>query len=642
MVRSMYIKYFSDNDLSLSWSLEKSEDILLDYNTNYEFDGINDVLEKYNVCLVIKSGSKLENWSDSYYEELKFKSNQMKSNIYRYISSIDVNDIGTVYPSIYKLYEDDFWKLLVQTNKITEISNKQFSDLINENDVGLIHLLSIKKIVDLFDRNLQSYILKDVDNAELVIDKLLAYRSYHDVKIYFPKSLTETDQIGLISEYINSPMANPNYLLLISQARNGKDFPISDSIRLNAKNNYNSFFDKNNLNNSGIGVETHIGYANIDEDIIDLDNISKLKFIYSRNWLRENLDNPTLLNNFIYVFGFTDRLYRSQFPSKKIEIGWLESVTGVDGKNDYKIGMYFSIKENISDLRTYIYYEELLDFNKSLEKLYKWFFEEYLVEEFGVEVFFLNIPSKESDYIEKIRMLCPEFDNVLNQFSMFVKEGKIDKELIDISRNTESIGSVPSFCNDKYGYITDQHLLNVSDLLFSDQSILAFSTKEDIGHDTFYKIVANNKVKVSDFLGYQKTYLELLFNDEIMYEDKNGVIYFNIETVSVLMDFYENEVLCLTYYENEFLENLIKYKKVITECTLFSRPEQNYLSFILNDQVYNNGYSLRNKYLHGRNTQDNEQHKKDYFKLLKLFALLIIKINEEFCRRDDSWGAKII
>ena len=104
------------------------------------------------------------------------------------------------------------------------------------------------------------------------------------------------------------------------------------------------------------------------------------------------------------------------------------------------------------------------------------------------------------------------------------------------------------------------------------------------------------------------------------------------------MDYYENEVLCIKYYDNKFLDQMIKDKKIVTEGKLFSRPEQNYLSFILNDQVYNNGYSLRNKYLHGRNTQDNEQHRIDCFKLLKLFALLIIKINEEFCRRDDSWG----
>lgn len=634
----MHIKYFSDNDLSLSWSLKESEGILLNYYANYKFTGVNDVLEKYNVFLVMKSGVKLDNWSDSFYNKLSSTANQMKSKIFRYISNINIDDLTRLYSDVYKLYEEDFWELLVLTDKIEEFSNEQFSGLINQNGVRLTNLLSIKKIVELFDKELRSYIIKDVNKAELIIDTLLRYRDYRDKKIYLPQSLSKEDQMELISEYVNSPIANPNYLMLISQARNEKDFPISDRIRLNAKNNYNRFFSENNLNDSGIEIEIHIGYANIDEDIIDSRSINKQKFIYSRNWIRENLDNATLLNNFIYVFEFTDMVYRSKFPSKKIEIGTLESGIGIDGKREYKTGMYFNLKENITDLQTFIYYEELENFNKQIEKLYRWFFEEYLVREFGAEGFFLNIPSQKSAYIEKIRMLCPEFDNVLNQFSMFVKEGKIDKDLINISRSTERIESIPSFCKEKYGYIRDRHLLDISELLFSKQSILVFSTKEDIGHDTFYEIVANNKVKVSDFLGYQKTYLELLFNDEIIYEDTNKCVCFNLDAVYVLKDFYKNEVLCLTYYENKFLKNLIKDKKVITEGTLFSRPEQDYLSFILNDQEYNNGYSLRNKYLHGRNTQNLEQHRNDYFKLLKLFALLIIKINEEFCRRDDSWG----
>lgn len=634
----MYIKYFSDNDLSLSWSLKESEGILLNYDANYEFNGINDVLEKYNVFLVMKSGSKLDNWGDSFYNKLSFTANQMKSKIFRYISNININDLNCLYSDIYKLYEEDFWELLVQTDKIKEFSNEQFSDLINQNGVRLTILLSIKKIVELFDKELQSYIIKDVNKAEVIIDILLRYRNYRDKKVYLPKSLSKEAKMELISEYVNSSIANPNYLLLISQARNEKDFPISDRIRLNAKNNYDRFFDENNLNDSGIKIEIHIGYANIDEDIVDSSSFNKQKFIYSRNWLRENLDNATLLNNFIYVFEFTDMVFRAKFPSKKIEIGSLESVIGINGKREYKTSMYFNLKENITDLQTFIYYEELTNFDKSLEKLYKWFFEEYLVREFNAEGFFLNIPSDESVYIEKIRMLCPEFDNVLNQFSMFVKEGKIDKELIDISRNTERIESVPSFCKDKYGYITDQDLLHVSDLLFSDQSILAYIPDHKIEFNTFYEIIINNKVKILDFLDYQRGYLELLLADEIICEDTNKYIYFNLDAVTVLKDFYKNEVLCITYYENKFLENLIKDKKVITEGTLFSRPEQNYLSFILNDQEYNNGYSLRNKYLHGRNTQNKEQHRNDYFKLLKLFALLIIKINEEFCRRDDSWG----
>lgn len=637
MDKNIGVKYFSDYDLSLSWNLKACEEILLDYSAIYEFDGINDVLEKYNVFLVMKSGSKLDYWSDSFYNKLRSIANQLKAATYRFISSIDINDIDKLYSNIYKLYEDDFWELMVYTKKIQEISKNQFYEIILKNEVSLGILLSIEKIVNLFDFEIRTYILKDIENAEFIIDSLLRSNENKCRKIYLPYSLTLDDKINLISKYTSYQEANPNYLLLISQARSEKDFPISDRIRLDARDSYNKFFDKNILNGSGIEIETHIGYANIDEDIIDSRSFNKQKFIYSRNWLRENLDNATLLNNFIYVFEFTDEVYRSNFPAKKIEIGPLENVIGIDGKREYKTGMYFNLKEDITDLKMFIYYEELKNFDKSLEEIYKWFFEEYLVDEFGVEGFFLNIPSKESDYLQKIRMLCPEFDNILNQFSMFVKENKIDEELIDISRNAVTIGSVPSFCEQKYGYIIDQHLLNISNLLFSNQSILAYISDDKIEYDTFYEIINNNKVKLSDFFDYQKEHLQLLLDDEIIYEDESKNIIFNIDLVVILKDFYNNEVLCITYYDNKFLDMLIRERKIVTEGSLFSKPEQNYLSFMFNDQKYNNGYSLRNKYLHGRIRQDKEQQRKDYFKILKLFSLLIIKINEEFCRRDDSW-----
>ena len=40
-------------------------------------------------------------------------------------------------------------------------------------------------------------------------------------------------------------------------------------------------------------------------------------------------------------------------------------------------------------------------------------------------------------------------------------------------------------------------------------------------------------------------------------------------------------------------------------------------------------------YLHGNNTQRIEEHESDYYQLLKIFALMVIKINEEFCLKDD-------
>ncbi len=54
---------------------------------------------------------------------------------------------------------------------------------------------------------------------------------------------------------------------------------------------------------------------------------------------------------------------------------------------------------------------------------------------------------------------------------------------------------------------------------------------------------------------------------------------------------------------------------------------------------FSNGYDLRNKYIHRAQPKCGEDihlHKENYFKLLMLFAILIIKINDELCATKDT------
>ena len=115
-------------------------------------------------------------------------------------------------------------------------------------------------------------------------------------------------------------------------------------------------------------------------------------------------------------------------------------------------------------------------------------------------------------------------------------------------------------------------------------------------------------------------------------------IHLHKEITMVLKDFYFNEVICITYYKNhKVIQSLISENKIVLEGTLFSKPEYNYLNYMLNDREFDNGPALRNKYSHGNNSQDSCEHQNDYFQLLKIFVLVIIKINEEFCLRADIW-----
>ena len=70
------------------------------------------------------------------------------------------------------------------------------------------------------------------------------------------------------------------------------------------------------------------------------------------------------------------------------------------------------------------------------------------------------------------------------------------------------------------------------------------------------------------------------------------------------------------------------------ESSLLSNPEWEYFDYILNKAEFSNGLDLRNRYIHDTNSLDEQQQQNDYIVLLKMFIILVIKINEEFCLQD--------
>ena len=64
---------------------------------------------------------------------------------------------------------------------------------------------------------------------------------------------------------------------------------------------------------------------------------------------------------------------------------------------------------------------------------------------------------------------------------------------------------------------------------------------------------------------------------------------------------------------------------------LLTPEEQNYFSFILNNERYTNAYAIRNLYAHGGNPSidDEKYHEIAYARLLIMFVLLLLKINDD-------------
>ena len=106
----------------------------------------------------------------------------------------------------------------------------------------------------------------------------------------------------------------------------------------------------------------------------------------------------------------------------------------------------------------------------------------------------------------------------------------------------------------------------------------------------------------------------------------------------ILKDLYDHDVICPQYYDGEMKRIIDEWSRngdLRLESSLFSEPEQDYLNYELNKSSYSNGLDLRNKYAHSTYPENEKTQFVDYVRLLKIMILVITKINEEFCLRED-------
>ena len=235
-------------------------------------------------------------------------------------------------------------------------------------------------------------------------------------------------------------------------------------------------------------------------------------------------------------------------------------------------------------------------------------------------------------------MLAPEFESALKQFKLFVEDGIIDFELLQMSSTPTAIKDIPSLNDKKYIYFNEKNetMVGCTNLFFSDQTLLAYLEpyREEKYH-TFFDLIANERVKFSNYEDHQKAQLTYLIDNGFISIDSNDLIQIiNPARVLILKDLNDNEVGSYYHYPADIqqeaqqmeIENIINF-----ESTLFSKPEQAYLNYFLNKSEFTNGLDLRNSYLHGTQAHPDEleKHEYAYFTYLKLLFLAMLKIDDD-------------
>lgn len=626
------IRFYSEFDMACGYEIGN---IIERINTNALEQELNcnEVINFYNALKYIS----IERFA-IYIEEqtgidIKMYERTIKQKIGIFIGKNKTNFVN-IYDEIDFTLTEDFLEIIEKYHIYNEISESDFKELMNKEHMHVYIILKFRRLVEYFDNAIKENLLNDFKNVETIISKYLK-----ENELYLPESLTVEEILKLMDEYIASNEANINVLRKIVTFPTGTGLNISDKIKLHAKRKMKEEEEKIFSNGSGFESGVSISYPTNQEEAVlaSMDNrMADIKV--SRKWIEENLDYPTLWNNFIYIFNFVDEKFCLEFDSKQNDIGTLERTFMGSAPHLFNKSFAFTTKEMISDAEIFSYTNVLKIFDVRIESMMEWFFNEYIKEEFNINEFIVKLPSENTSYFEKCRSILPEIDRIFKQYNVLIEEGEIDQELIQMSSSSVKNKDIRSFNQKKYVYPLSEWYKTVSFLLFSDQSSIFYMPNKG-EYKNFLNLIIKEKVLRSDFEQYQLQKMQWLFDNNIISEDVSGYLKFiDLNLIYVLKELYYNDVISYWHYPDKIkkvIEQLEEKKHVFFESTLLSRNEQDYFDYYLNKTKFTNGYDIRNKYLHGTNSNDEKQYESDYYRILKLIVIIIIKINDDVFIKEE-------
>ena len=596
---------------------------------------LNQVIELENIVRIVKSIDCPKNITPEKFKEYRDKTSGISRFVFAYFQQLDLSDVESVFQSIWTYYPLDMLELLDRFGLLKKIPDSSVQNLLNKKLVSLIHILKCKGWVKKYNQVITDFMMNNKDAAEIIIKYYLVKDFAEKESIVFPKALTEEKKISVLNYYIDGAFEpHPNYLELIENAPILDELHIGDKLRLKAKKAKEKYWEKHFSERSSFSYGCIASFQEIDEEKNESYNETDhhVYCTYSKKWVREHHDYPTLLNNFIFLFDFFDSELRCQFVLKK-KSTLDELLAKSEGIKHYPIRSQFTTERMICFTILSAYMRELEDYGISIEDLFDYFFNDYLKENFGISDFEFKKPSKAVSLSERIKLLYIEMDGILKQLKYYREDGRIDKELMAISSNPVRIGELKSFLEQKYAYPKAKNLKEEMRFLFTFNLMFGMNFAWN-GYESLVQIISKEHLFVTDFAKPAQGWISWLVERGSLCLKDDGSLGLNVVRCALLYDLYENEVVCFAHQKakpRETLDELVKNEEVEVESAVFSRQERDYYNYVLNKKEFSNSLDLRNAFLHGSFYGTDEELQQAYIETLKIFIMIVVKANEEFC-----------
>ncbi|NIJ45183.1 hypothetical protein FHR24_001622 [Wenyingzhuangia heitensis] len=632
------VVYYSNDDSLSEDNLLLAEKKLNNYGDNTEIKGVIDILEFYCITLYFDNEIYLKSWSTEKIKKLNRIVSNLKKDITRFCIEVN-NDNVTIFINQLEFdYKSIFISLLSKYAIYKRLSKSVFIEILKTENV-CINILEYKNIVEHFEKEIKNHLISHKETTELLLSEYEENKLRNTPKLYVPKSLSIHDKNEIISKYLDNPAPNTNYLNLIINSKKSNQLYITDEIRYKAKKIFKKINDDFFENKKGYTSNTRFQVCislDQEEPVIKKEVNGLYEYIYSSKFFNKQRKDYTRLYNFITPFNYTDFHKRITLTQRDHELNSMDFL-GLKSKHTYSSDNFaFVKKEYISNLQIRAYDNYLKNsINSNIELIITSFINDNLINNLGLNNLEFKFSSPDTSYLEKNRMLAPEIEHLLRQYNSYVKTNTIDQDFLKFSSVPVKIENILSLKSKKYIYLNknNNEVKKIQHYFFSKISSLIYINSFNRKYKNFYGLLYYEKVNYELYTDYRKKDIDKLIQEGYLSLDsENNILFGNYSIIYTIGQLYYNEVICFEHYsettQNEFLD--LEKKQIIRfGNSLLSEEEIKYFNYYLNKSMFTNGLDLRNKYVHGTNGDSELQHESNYYKLLKLLILLLIKIEDD-------------
>ncbi len=616
-------KYFDSKLYNISYGIEKVEEVIDNLkNGKTELSNINSIMELYNVHSVLIDKTYLDS---AELQKCRESCSEISDAFNEYFKNLTYKKICDDLNNIDIAYHIDYIELLITRKiykKVDKMNAPQFLRLLNCHPSVY---LKRKSFVEYFNNEIKNQIMASNLFAEVFIDKKYYVKEIE--KIFLPQ-LTNDEIRKALSRYVKDKQANPHYLDKILKIR---EFNNDELLQVQCEASYkkDKLFESIFKNQNGQGISIQL---RVEDELSNSCKYTSDKIVltYNKTELESNLDYPSILNNFIYLFEFVNcHTMLCNLVYKPSNDGIIELISDGKGRDVYVKNYSFEIQNALSHIQVAFYLEFLYRNNININDLIRWFFNQYIRDEFGIEGFEVSISDNNNSYHEKCKDLVTIFDEIKKQYYIWVKFNSLDKKLVEMHTKPIKFAEIPSKNLEHYYYNESDDINNEIKMLFDNQSRLFYIEKTKSKYNSLCNLLLNEKVTLDDFYPHQINSIKWLINRGTL-QLVDGYIKINFSKVMLLMLLYEDNVIVLTMFDKTKILEVLKDERHKIENALLTKQEAEYFDYFLND-IYTNGEHIRNKYVHPPTTKDENVCKQDYYIIIRLIMILIIKINDDLC-----------